>query len=233
MRRLGGEAARRRVLVDAAERRRIIAEGIAGLATRRQMAVVDDPGLLDEVAGLVEWPVPLLGRIDEAYMDLPAEVRQVSMRVNQRYFAFRNADGRPHRISASSPIWQPTDGGATSLRATSAYCGRGSPMRAISGTWTGRGWIAGSALDQSRSTRAGPGGPGAPAGAVAERSLQGGAGPARRVTRRSWRRRTSTGMVGEFPELQGVMGGYYALHDGEERLVAEAIRDHYAPRGTR
>ena len=56
-------------------------------AAARQVALVDDPGLLDEVAGLVEWPVPLLGRIDDAYMDLPAEVRQVSMRVNQRYFA--------------------------------------------------------------------------------------------------------------------------------------------------
>ena len=80
------------MLVDAAERRRIIAEGIAALH-RTKLQVVDDPGLLDEVAGLVEWPVPLLGRIDEAYMDLPPEVRQVSMRVNQRYFAFRNADG--------------------------------------------------------------------------------------------------------------------------------------------
>ena len=79
----------RRVLVDAAERKRVIAEGVAALR-RTQLQVVDDPGLLDEVAGLVEWPVPLLGRIDDAYMDLPAEVRQVSMRVNQRYFALRN-----------------------------------------------------------------------------------------------------------------------------------------------
>ncbi|MFZ0017339.1 MAG: glycine--tRNA ligase subunit beta, partial [Acetobacteraceae bacterium] len=78
----------RRVLVDAAERKRVIAEGVAALTNEAQ--VVDDPGLLDEVTGLVEWPVPLLGRIDPAYMDLPPEVRQVSMRVNQRYFAFRN-----------------------------------------------------------------------------------------------------------------------------------------------
>ena len=50
--------------------------------------------LLAEVAGLVEWPVPLLGRIDAAYMDLPPEVMQVSMRVNQRYFALRTPDGQ-------------------------------------------------------------------------------------------------------------------------------------------
>ncbi len=81
----------RRVMVDAQERRRVIAEGIAALTNDAE--VVDDPGLLDEVAGLVEWPVPLLGRIDDTYLDLPPEVRQVSMRVNQRYFAYRSRDG--------------------------------------------------------------------------------------------------------------------------------------------
>ncbi len=76
--------------------------------------MVDDAGLLDEVAGLVEWPVPLLGRIDDAFMDLPPEVMQVSMRVNQRYFALRNAGRRAaRRASPSSPISRPTDGGAT------------------------------------------------------------------------------------------------------------------------
>lgn len=55
--------------------------------------MVPDEGLLAEVAGLVEWPVPLLGRIDDAFMDLPAEVMRTSMRVNQRYFALRKPDG--------------------------------------------------------------------------------------------------------------------------------------------
>ena len=77
--------------------------------------MVDDPGLLDEVAGLVEWPVPLLGRIDEAYMDLPPEVRQVSMRVNQRYFAFRNPDGSAAPYFGFVANIEPTDGGATSI----------------------------------------------------------------------------------------------------------------------
>ncbi|MBV8455173.1 MAG: glycine--tRNA ligase subunit beta, partial [Acetobacteraceae bacterium] len=82
-----------RVLVDAEERRSRIASVIAALAEARGLAVLDDPGLLDEVAGLVEWPVPLLGRIDPGFMDLPPEVMQVSMRVNQRYFALRTALG--------------------------------------------------------------------------------------------------------------------------------------------
>ena len=85
----------RHVIPDAAERRRHIAEGIAALAAAEQLTVVPDDGLLDEVSGLVEWPVPLLGRIDDAYMDLPPEVMQVSMRVNQRYFALRTAEGAP------------------------------------------------------------------------------------------------------------------------------------------
>ncbi|MGI4953505.1 MAG: glycine--tRNA ligase subunit beta, partial [Janthinobacterium lividum] len=83
----------RRVMVDAAERARVIATGLQQLAEARGAAIADDPALLDEVAGLVEWPVPLLGRIDAAYMDLPPEVMQVSMRVNQRYFALRLPDG--------------------------------------------------------------------------------------------------------------------------------------------
>ncbi len=85
--------ARRRVIVSAPERSRRIAQGLAGEAKARDLSLVEDRGLLDEVAGLVEWPVPLLGRIDPAYMDLPAEVMQVSMRVNQRYFALRTHDG--------------------------------------------------------------------------------------------------------------------------------------------
>src|SRR3954469_13261306 len=83
-----------RVLVDAEDRKRMIADRIAGLAAEKALTVVDDPGLLDEVAGLVEWPVPHLGRIADAHMDLPPEVMQVSMRVNQRYFALRTADNQ-------------------------------------------------------------------------------------------------------------------------------------------
>ncbi|HEY2619386.1 MAG TPA: glycine--tRNA ligase subunit beta [Acetobacteraceae bacterium] len=228
---------RHRVLVDAEERRRIIGDGIAALGTARQVSLVDDPGLLDEVAGLVEWPVPLLGRIDDAYMDLPAEVRQVSMRVNQRYFAFRNRDGTAAPYFGFVANIEPADGGITSV------AGNERVLRA-------RFADARYFWDLDRKARLESRVPlldhvtfHARLGSQGERvrrleRLAGeiaalvGAGPAlARDAARLAKADLVTGMVGEFPELQGVMGRYYALHDGEDHLVADAIRDHYAPRG--
>jgi glycyl-tRNA synthetase beta chain len=225
----------RRVLVDAAERKRIIAEGVAALTNEAQ--VVEDPGLLDEVTGLVEWPVPLLGRIDDAHMDLPPEVRQVSMRVNQRYFAFRNPDGSAAPYFGFVANIQPADGGATSI------AGNERVLRA-------RFADARHFWDLDRKARLESRVPlldhvtfHAKLGSQGERVRRlerlaeeiaplVGAGPAlARDAARLAKADLVTGMVGEFPELQGVMGRYYALHDGEERLVADAIRDHYAPRG--
>ncbi|HET8996686.1 MAG TPA: glycine--tRNA ligase subunit beta, partial [Acetobacteraceae bacterium] len=107
-----GKLRTHRVLPEAEERKRVIAEGIHALAADRQLTVVDDPGLLDEVAGLVEWPVPLLGRIAQEHMDLPPEVMQVSMRVNQRYFALRSPDGRAAPYFAFVANVEAPDGGA-------------------------------------------------------------------------------------------------------------------------
>jgi glycyl-tRNA synthetase beta chain len=227
----------RHVVVDADERRRIIMDGISGLAGGRQIQVVDDPGLLDEVAGLVEWPVPLLGRIDEAYMDLPPEVRQVSMRVNQRYFAFRNPDGSAAPYFGFVANIEPTDGGVTSI------AGNERVLRA-------RLADARHFWDLDRKARLESRVPlldhitfHAKLGSQGERVRRlerlaeeiaplVGAGPAlARDAARLAKADLVTGMVGEFPELQGVMGRYYALHDGEDHLVANAIRDHYAPRG--
>ena len=199
--------------------------------------VVDDPGLLDEVTGLVEWPVPLLGRIDDAYMDLPPEVRQVSMRVNQRYFAFRSPDGSAAPYFGFVANIEPADGGATSI------AGNERVLRA-------RFADARHFWDLDRKARLESRVPlldhvtfHAKLGSQGERVRRlerlaeeiaplVGAGPAlARDAARLAKADLVTGMVGEFPELQGVMGRYYALHDGEERLVADAIRDHYAPRG--
>src|SRR5919202_1197779 len=100
------------VVADAAERERIIEEGITRLAAVEGLEVVPDRGLLAEVAGLVEWPVPLLGRIDEAFMDLPPEVMRTTMRVNQRYFALRRPDGSAAPRFALVANIEATDGGA-------------------------------------------------------------------------------------------------------------------------
>jgi len=225
------------VEVDAGARRSRVAEGVARLAGEHGLSVVDDPGLLDEVAGLVEWPVPLLGRIEAAYMDLPPEVMQVSMRVNQRYFALRQADGGAAPYFAFAANIAASDGGraivagnervlrarfsdarhfwdfdrAQSLESRVAALDRvtfhaklGSQGDRVRRLVTLAGRIAPLvAADPKLAERA---------ALLAKADL-------------------TTRMVGEFPELQGVMGRYYALHDGEPAAVADAVRDHYAPKG--
>jgi glycyl-tRNA synthetase beta chain len=226
-----------RVLVDAADRSRVIADRIAGLAAEKALTVVDDPGLLDEVAGLVEWPVPHLGRIADEHMDLPPEVMQVSMRVNQRYFALRTADGAAAPWFAFVANIQAEDHGAAVI------AGNERVLRA-------RFADARHFWDLDRRTRLESRIP--ELGKVtfqAKLGTQGdrvcrlvhlaelvaprlGADPTR-AARAAYLAKADlvSGMVGEFPELQGVMGRYYALHDGEAPAVADAIRDHYAPRG--
>ena len=227
----------RHVLVDAAERRRVISGRVAALAAERQLAVVDDPGLLDEVAGLVEWPVPLLGRIDPAYMDLPAEVMQVSMRANQRYFALRTASGEAAPFFAFVANTEGADGGRTTIAGNERVLrARFADARHF---WDGdrRKPLADRLPTLDAITFHGK------LGSVGERVQRlehlsemiaplVGADPtlARRAALLA-KADLVTGMVGEFPELQGVMGRYYALHDGEPHPIADAIRDHYAPKG--
>jgi glycyl-tRNA synthetase beta chain len=224
-----------RVLAAADGRQAIVARGLKALTNDAQP--VNDPGLLDEVAGLVEWPVPLLGRIDRAFMDLPSEVRQVSMRVNQRYFAFRYPDGSAAPYFGFVANIEPADGGATSI------AGNERVLRA-------RFADARHFWDLDRKARLESRVPlldhvtfHARLGSQGERvrrlerlaeeiAPMVGAGPAlARDAARLAKADLVTGMVGEFPELQGVIGRYYALHDGEDPLVADAIRDHYAPKG--
>jgi glycyl-tRNA synthetase beta chain len=224
-----------RVRVDAGDRKTVIVRGLAALTNEAQP--VDDPGLLDEVAGLVEWPVPLLGRIDPAFMDLPPEVRQVSMRVNQRYFAFRQPDGSAAPYFGFVANIVPQDGGATSI------AGNERVLRA-------RFADARHFWDLDRKARLESRVPlldhvtfHAKLGSQGERvrrlerlaeeiaPLVGAGSALARDAARLAKADLVTGMVGEFPELQGVMGRYYALHDGEDPLVADAIRDHYAPKG--
>ncbi|HET6609832.1 MAG TPA: glycine--tRNA ligase subunit beta [Rhodopila sp.] len=228
---------KRQVLVDVADRKLVIADRVAGLAAEKGLSVVDDPGLLDEVAGLVEWPVPHLGRIADEHMDLPPEVMQVSMRVNQRYFALRTADGAAApwfgfvanieadddgraiiagnervlraRFADARHFWD-LDRKTSSLKRNAAL---GSVIfHAKLGTQDERvRRLVKSANRIANAIGADPG--------LATRAAM------------LCKSDLVSGMVGEFPELQGVMGRYYALHDGEDPQVADAIRDHYAPRG--
>jgi glycyl-tRNA synthetase beta chain len=225
------------VIVDAAERRRAIAEGLRDLAATSGLEVVDDPGLLDEVAGLVEWPIPMIGAIGAEYMDLPAEVMQVSMRVNQRYFAIRDATGRAAPFFAFAANVPGADGGAAIIagneRVLSARFSdarhfwdldRKTPLADRVAALDGITFHAKLGSQGERVRRIEK-----LAGEIAPLV---GANPAfaRRAALLA-KADLTTGMVGEFPELQGIMGGYYATHDGEEPYVAAAVRDHYLPKG--
>jgi len=225
------------VIVDAAERRAVIAAGVEALAASVACAVVPDAGLLDEVAGLVEWPVPLLGRIDEAFMDLPARVRQVTMRANQKYFSLVTSDGSPAPFFVVVANIAATDGG------TAIVAGNERVLRA-------RLSDARFFWDQDRRHRLDSRLPKLEAvtfhaklGTQAARVLRlvrlagilapmVGADVAR-AERAALLAKADlvTGMVGEFPELQGYMGARYAAHDGEDAAVARAIEEHYAPAG--
>ena len=225
------------VIVDAAERRRLIWDGVTRLAAGHGLTVVEDAGLLDEVAGLVEWPVALLGAIDAAYMDLPAEVLQVSMRVNQRYFALRDSAGNAAPFFAFVANVIATDGGRTIIagneRVLRARFADARHFWDLDRTVRLEDRVA--ALDKVTFH--------AKLGSQRERverliqlagliAPQVGADPAQaQHAAKLCKADLTTGMVGEFPELQGVMGRYYALNDEVDIAVADAIRDHYAPRG--
>jgi glycyl-tRNA synthetase beta chain len=232
-----GKLAERRVVVNPEARKQAIAAGIARLAEAKGLTVVDDPGLLEEVAGLVEWPVPLLGRIADEHMDLPPEVMQVSMRVNQRYFALRTRDGRAAPWFGFVANVEADDGGAAIIAGNERVLrARFSDARHFWDldrkarlesrvpqldhvTFHARLGTQGDRVVRLKrlariiapEVRAGD--------ALAERGAE------------LAKADLVTGMVGEFPEVQGVMGRYYALHDGEDPQVADAIRDHYAPKG--
>ncbi len=226
-----------KVLVDADDRKRVIADRIAGLAAEKSLTVVDDPGLLEEVAGLVEWPVPHLGRIADEHMDLPPEVMQVSMRVNQRYFALRTADGAAAPWFAFVANIQADDNGAVIiagnervLRARFADArhfwdlDRKAHLETRVAALDNVTFHAKLGTQGDRVRRL--------AGLAETIAPLVGADPAQSARAATLAKADLvSGMVGEFPELQGVMGRYYALHDGEPADVADAIRDHYAPRG--
>ncbi len=227
-----------KVILDPAERRRRIEEGARALGTTAGLRLRHDPALLDEVAGLVEWPVPLLGRIDPAFMDIPAEVLVLTMRQNQKYLALETDDGRlTDRFVVVANIEAP-DGGAAIV------AGNERVLRA-------RFWDARHFWELDRRTALESLLPRldrmvfhAELGSQGQRvqrlvALTGALVPYVPGADRVLAERAAllakadlvSGMVGEFPELQGVMGGHYARAQGEPEPVANAIAEHYSPKG--
>ncbi len=227
-----------RVILDPAERRRIIAARLDELATQQGLTVREDPGLLDEVTGLVEWPVVLLGRIDDAFMDLPPEVLTTAMRTHQKYFALRQSDGSLASRFAMVSNMETADGGKKIvagnervLRARLAdarFFWDQDRKRTLASRTTQLGEIVFHAklgtLDEKADRMQ------ALAVEIARHVPHSERDHVRAAARLA-KADLVTGMVGEFPELQGVMGRYYALADGEDEGVADAIRDHYSPLG--
>jgi glycyl-tRNA synthetase beta chain len=226
------------VLLDAEDRREVLLTDADRLAEEEGLKVRNDHALFAEVAGLIEWPVALMGRIDDAFMDVPAEVLTESMRAHQKYFALETKDHKlaPRFITVANMLTD--DGGAAVI------AGNERVLRArLSDARFFWDQDRKARLD-SRVAKLGQITFHAKLGTVLEKverieSLAAelcdfipGA-DRNKATRAAHLAKAdlTSGMVGEFPELQGVMGRYYALHDGEDADVAEAIAQHYSPKG--
>ena len=232
---VGALQKRGRVMVDIDERRETIRKGVASVAAGLNGAAVIEDELLDEVTALVEWPVPLAGRFDAKFLELPAEVPIATMQDHQRYFPVRDADGRlmpwfitVSNIESSDPaqviagnerVVRPRLSDAAFFWASDRKHRLDSHREALKRV-TFQTQL-GSLYDKSERVStlatdiaAGVGGDAALAGRAAD----------------ICKCDLLTAMVGEFPELQGVMGRYYAELDGEATEVCAAMREQYLPR---
>jgi glycyl-tRNA synthetase beta chain len=226
------------VVLDSERRKAIIFEGVKAEAFIFGLEMIPDEGLLDEVAGLAEWPLVLTGAIDPAFMEVPAEILQTAMRVHQKYFSLRDpktgkfanrfavvanmiaADGGKEIVAGNERVLRARLSDAKFFwdqDRKRTLASRVDDLKAIV-------FHAKLGTQYERVERIE-----ALAGEIAEK-IGADAKKARRAARLAKADLTS-GVVGEFPELQGVMGRYYALHDGEDAEVADAIRDHYKPLG--
>ncbi len=223
------------VIADFARRRELVRKGVEDAAKKAGGTPVGDDDLYDEVTALVEWPVPVTGAFDADYLQLPREAVVSTLTSHQRYFPVEGKDGDllPAFITVanleSKDPDQVRDGNERVIRprlADAAFfwdSDRRKPLTSrqemLRDVVYQRG--LGSLFDKSTRT-------GDLAGEMA-RSLDTDAAPVMRAAALA-KCDLVTGMVGEFPELQGIMGRYYALSDGEPDGVANSIAEHYLPR---
>ncbi|MCC1481481.1 glycine--tRNA ligase subunit beta [Roseibaca sp. Y0-43] len=232
---------RAKVILDPAERADHIWNEASQMAFAQGLDLVEDKGLLAEVAGLVEWPVVLMGRIEEQFLDLPPEVLQTSMKEHQKFFSVRDPKSGQIVGFVTVANRETADQGATILagnqkvlaaRLSDAKFFWDNDLRLVSdvgleGMGAGLSDVTfhnklGSQADRIERIAALAKEIAPLVGADADMAEQ-----AARVAKADLR----SGMVGEFPELQGVMGRYYALRGGYAPEVADACRDHYSPLG--
>ncbi len=232
------------VIIDPAERQQIVRNAAAVAAEAAGFHLVEDEGLVAENAGLTEWPVPLLGRFDPSFLEVPREVIQLTMRTNQKYFACLDGEGRlapafvctanivaedggaaivagnqkvlAARLSDAKFFWEqdlkiPLEEQAKKLDQIVFHEKLGTIADKVERVAKLARWLIEEGIVSSRGTE--------------EFAQQ--AETAARLAKAD----LVTGMVGEFPELQGIIGGYLARAQGHPREVADAIRDHYKPVG--
>ena len=229
------------VLLDVADRKLKILDAANAACAAKGLVLVDDDGLLDEVAGLAEWPTPILGDMDPQFLSLPPEVVRLSMKVHQKYFAVR--DPSKHGLAPNFVVVanvEASDGGV----ALAAGNSRVLSARLNDARFFWDEDLKTTLADRLETLK------GvtfhAKLGTMYERverivALAGELAPYVRddaetkahaqLAARLCKADLVTGMVGEFPELQGVMGGYYAEKEGLDPEVADAIRSHYRPQG--
>ncbi|WP_417828176.1 glycine--tRNA ligase subunit beta [Thalassospira sp.] len=227
-----------KVMLDREERKQVILDGAKKLAKAEGFELLEDQGLLEEVCGLVEWPVPVMGKVDDQFMDIPREVLETSMREHQKYFVVEDKNGKlAARFITVSNMVTPDNN-------AKIIAGNERVLRA-------RLHDAKFFWDQDRKVTLQSRLPKldnivfhAKLGSLAERVTRL-RGLARELSAditncdvKLADRAAEIGkadlvsqMVFEFTELQGLMGKYYAENDGEAPEVANAIAEHYAPAG--
>jgi glycyl-tRNA synthetase beta chain len=226
------------VRIDRAERRALTAQRAHALCADAGLELVEDEALLDEVAGLAEWPVPLLGEFDPEFLELPPEVIKLTMAKNQKYFAVRDpkTGSLAPRFVAIADL-EPTDGGAASAKgyarvlsarlSDARFFWDEDRARSLGTRVEDLGSVVfhrklGSVKDKAQRVSALARELAPLCGADPELAARAGLLAKADLT---------TSMVQEFTDLQGVMGAYYARESGEAAEVAVAIRDHYKPLG--
>ena len=258
------------VIVSHQERQAIIAAKADEAAAAHGYSVIEDKGLIAENAGLTEWPVPLLGDFDPAFLEVPPEVIQLTLRINQKYFVLRDGDGKLAPAFSCTANIEAKDGGAAIIAGNRKVLAarlsdarffweqdRKTPLadHALKleritfheklGTVADKvervaklaRWLVEEGIVAPTTTvtpaKAGVAGDSAPTpempafAGMTKEELADLAEQAARLAKAD----LVTEMVGEFPELQGVMGGYYARAERLPDAMADAIRDHYKPVG--
>lgn len=227
----------RRVVLDRAERMRIIDEQAEVAAANAQLVFRDDEELLEEVAGLVEYPVVLTGSFDPAFLEVPQEVLIGTMRKNQKYFALTDANGKLAEKFLIVSNLEARDGG------NAIIAGNERVLRArLSDAkffWDNDKAITlearlpkldhivfhaklGTQSDRVKRIERLAGEIAEKIGANVEHA---------KLAARLCKADLVSGTVGEFPEVQGIIGGYLARHEGLGEDVADAIANHYRPQG--